>query len=101
MVSVLSSVCCITYPLQFSGIQWAEYRCFFEQLGKAAGGGVADHLGDLAHRKNGIDQQMLRLAHAPPLNVLRDRAAEPALNFVQQDIFVSSETIPIIEEVLL
>ena len=49
---------------------------FFEQLGKAAGGRVADHLRDLPHGEVGVYEQVLRLAHSPPLNVLRDAAPE-------------------------
>lgn len=49
---------------------------FFEQLGKAAGGRVADHLRDLPHGEVGVYKQVLRLAHSPPLNVLRDAASE-------------------------
>lgn len=49
-------------------------RALLEQLRKAAGGGVADHLGDLSHGEIGVDEQVLRLAHPPPLNVLCDAA---------------------------
>lgn len=51
-------------------------RALAEQLGKAAGRGVADHLRDLAHCEVGADEQMLRLTHPPPLNILRDAAPE-------------------------
>ena len=49
---------------------------FFEQLGKAAGGRVADHLRDPPQGEVGVYKQVLRLAHSPPLNVLRDAASE-------------------------
>ena len=52
---------------------------FFEQLGEPAGRGVADHLGDLTHGEIRVDEQVLRLAHSPALNILRDAAAELAL----------------------
>lgn len=49
---------------------------FFEQLGKAAGGRVADHLRDLPHGEVSVYEQVLCLTHSPPLNVLRDAASE-------------------------
>ena len=51
----------------------------FEQLGEAAGGGVADHLGNLSHGEISVDKQMLCLTHSPSLDVLGDAA--PKLPF--------------------
>lgn len=50
-------------------------RTFLEQLRKPAGGGITDHLGDLTHGEIGVNQQVLRLAHAPPLDIFRDSAS--------------------------
>lgn len=47
----------------------------FEKLREAAGRGIAYHLRDLPHGEVSVDKQVLRLTHAPPLNILRHGAA--------------------------
>lgn len=64
------------YFSRFFDTQWAKCPCFFEQLREPAGGGAADHLGDLPHGEIGVDEQMRRLTHAAALNVLGDTAPE-------------------------
>ena len=54
-------------------------RAFFEQLRESARGGVAYHLRYLSHREIGVYQQVLRLTHAPSLDILRDRASRVPL----------------------
>ena len=70
-----SPTCCFVDTLLSScnfSVFNRQYACaFLEQLGKAAGGGVADHLGDLSHSEIGVDEQMLRLAHTASLDIFR------------------------------
>ena len=42
-------------PRHFPVFDWQNAGALFEQLCKAAGGGVATHLGDLTHGKIGVD----------------------------------------------
>ena len=69
------SVCSVSL-YDFPVFVGQQSRALFEQLGKTAGGGVADHLGDLAHGEVRVDQQVLRLAHAAALDVLGDAAPQ-------------------------
>ena len=63
----------------FSGdfpiFDWQYPRVLLEEFCKAAGGGITNHLCDLTHGKVGVDEQMLRLAHALPLDILCDCAS--------------------------
>ena len=47
----------------------------FEKLREAAGRGITYHLCDLPRGEVSVDKQVLRLTHAPPLNILRHGAA--------------------------
>lgn len=44
----------LVFPHYFSIFNWQYARILLEQLGKAAGVGIADHLGDLTHGKVGL-----------------------------------------------
>ena len=76
------SVCSLIFLRDSSVLNRQNACAFFEQLSKTAGGGVADHLGDLPHGEIGVDEQVFRLTHSSALNVLRDAAPELPLEAV-------------------
>lgn len=81
------SLCHVTIlftPCNFPALDRKNACILLEQLREAAGGGVADHLGDLTHGEVGVYEQVFRLTHPPPLNILRDAASELPLEAALQ-----------------
>ena len=81
-------------PCNFPVFSGQDTGTLFKKLRKAARRSIADHLGDLPHGKVGVDEKVLRLTHAAALNILRDRAALPALEAAMRSSCPPPENVP-------